>query len=69
MLKYLKGTVGHGIVCGRVNRSSDQLLGYIDLDFVGDLDKRRSITEYVYTLVVEQLVGGLSTVSSCFINY
>lgn len=50
MLKYLKGTVGHGIVYGRVNRSSDQLLGYIDSDFAGDLDKRRSITKYVYTL-------------------
>lgn len=50
MLRYLKGTVSLGIVYGRVNRNSDQVLGYVDLDFAGDLDKRRSITRYVYTL-------------------
>lgn len=50
MLRYLKGTVSLGIVYGRVNRSSDKVLGYVDSDFAGDLDKRISITRYVYTL-------------------
>lgn len=50
MLRYLKGTVSLSIIYGRVNRSSDQVLGYVDSDFAGDLDKRRSITRYVYTL-------------------
>ncbi|KAH9648425.1 retrovirus-related pol polyprotein from transposon TNT 1-94-like protein [Citrus sinensis] len=34
----------------RVDKSSDQVQGYVDSDFAGDLDKRRSITGYVYTL-------------------
>ena len=50
MLRYLKGTAGLGIVYGRVDKSSDQIQGYVDSDFAGDLDKRRSITGYVYTL-------------------
>ncbi|KAH9681147.1 hypothetical protein KPL71_026853 [Citrus sinensis] len=50
MLRYLKGTAGHGIVYGRVDKSSDQVQGYVDSDFAGDLDKKRSITGYVYTL-------------------
>ena len=50
MLRYLKGTAGLGIVYGRVDKSYDQIQGYVDSDFAGDLDKRRSITGYVYTL-------------------
>ena len=50
MLRYLKGIVGHGIVYGKVNKSSYQVQGYVDSDFAGDLDKKRSITGYVYTL-------------------
>ncbi|KAH9704742.1 Integrase catalytic domain-containing protein [Citrus sinensis] len=50
MLRYLKGTGGHGIVYGRVDKSSDQVQGYVDSEFAGDLDKMRSITGYVYTL-------------------
>ena len=50
MLRYLKGTTDIGIVYGRVNNNSDQVLGYVDLDFAGDLDKMRSITGYIYTL-------------------
>ncbi|KAH9718038.1 hypothetical protein KPL71_022065 [Citrus sinensis] len=50
MLRYLKGTVGHGIIHGRVGKRSDQIQGYVNSDFAGDLDKRRSITGYVYTL-------------------
>ncbi|KAH9648407.1 hypothetical protein KPL70_025572 [Citrus sinensis] len=50
MLRYLNGTDGHDIVYGRVDKNSDQVQGYVDSDFAGDLDKRRSITGYVYTL-------------------
>ncbi|KAH9647382.1 hypothetical protein KPL70_025173 [Citrus sinensis] len=50
MLRYLKGTTGLGIVYGRVDKSSDQIQGYVDSDFASDLDKKRSITSYVYTL-------------------
>jgi hypothetical protein len=35
----------------RVNNGFDQILvGYVDSDYAGDLDKRRSTTGYVFTL-------------------
>jgi hypothetical protein len=47
VLRYLRGTSdyyityssGHELVCG-----------YVDSDFAGDLDKRRSTSGYVFTL-------------------
>ena len=50
MLRYLKGIVGHGIVFRKVKKSSDQVQGYVDSGFASDLDERRSINGYVYTL-------------------
>ena len=29
---------------------SDSVVGYVDSDFAGDLDKRRSLTGYLFTL-------------------
>ena len=49
VLRYLAGTRGQGICFGRGN-SSDQLLGYCDSDYAGDLDTRRSTTGYVFIL-------------------
>ncbi|KAL0363822.1 UNVERIFIED_CONTAM: Retrovirus-related Pol polyprotein from transposon TNT 1-94 [Sesamum angustifolium] len=51
MLKkwYLKGTVGHGVVFG--SQQNDLLVvGYVDSDYAGDLDDRRSTTGYDFTL-------------------
>jgi len=49
IFKYLGGTVRHGIVFG--NQHGDPLVvGYVDSDYAGDLDNRRSITGYVFTL-------------------
>ena len=33
----------------RNNNTSRSVLGYIDLDFAGDLDRRKSLTGYVFT--------------------
>ncbi|KAH9782717.1 Integrase catalytic domain-containing protein [Citrus sinensis] len=48
ILRYLYGAVDVGLLfkknCGQ------QCVGYCDSDFVGDLDKRRSTTGYVFTL-------------------
>ncbi|KAH9768967.1 Integrase catalytic domain-containing protein [Citrus sinensis] len=48
ILRYLYGTVDVGLLfkkdCGQ------QCVGYCDSDFVGDLDKRRLTTGYVFTL-------------------
>jgi len=49
IFRYLRGTVGHGIVFG--NQQGDPLIiGYVDSDYAGDLDNRRSTTGYVFTI-------------------
>lgn len=35
---------------GRVSRATAEVFGFVDLDFAGDLDKKRSITGYAFTL-------------------
>lgn len=50
MLRYLKGTVDYGILYGIVDKATNEVLGYADSDFAGDLDKRRSITGFVFTV-------------------
>ncbi|KAL0332846.1 UNVERIFIED_CONTAM: Retrovirus-related Pol polyprotein from transposon TNT 1-94 [Sesamum calycinum] len=49
IFRYLKGTVGNGVVFG--SQQNDPLVvGYVDSDYAGDLDYRRSTTGYVFTL-------------------
>ncbi|KAL0301480.1 UNVERIFIED_CONTAM: Retrovirus-related Pol polyprotein from transposon TNT 1-94, partial [Sesamum radiatum] len=49
IFRYLKGTVGHGIIFG--SQQNDPLVvGYVDSDYATDLDDRRSKTGYVFTL-------------------
>jgi hypothetical protein len=51
ILRYILGTVDVGLKFERVNSGLDQILvGYVDSDYAGDLDKRRSTTGYVFTL-------------------
>jgi hypothetical protein len=47
VLRYLRGTSNY---CITFNDSSDEVCGYVDSDFAGDLDKRRSTSGYVFTL-------------------
>lgn len=35
---------------GRVSRATTEVFGFVNLDFAGDLDKKRSITGYAFTL-------------------
>ncbi|KAE8672700.1 putative ribonuclease H protein [Hibiscus syriacus] len=49
IFRYLKGTVGHGMVFGS-QRDNPLVVGYVDSDYAGDLDNRRSTTGYVFTL-------------------
>ncbi|KAL0368120.1 UNVERIFIED_CONTAM: Retrovirus-related Pol polyprotein from transposon TNT 1-94 [Sesamum calycinum] len=49
VFRYLKDTVGYGVVSG--SQQNDPLVvGYVDSDYAGDLDDRRSTTGYVFTL-------------------
>lgn len=46
VLRYLKGTLGQGVVYDK-NKGED-LDGYCDADYAGDVDSRRSTTGYVF---------------------
>jgi hypothetical protein len=47
VLRYLRGTSNY---CITFDGCSDEVCGYVDSDFAGDLDKRRSTSGYVFTL-------------------
>jgi hypothetical protein len=48
LLAYLKKTTAYGL-CFDADRAED-LLGYADADFAGDLDERKSTSGYVFTM-------------------
>ncbi|KAF2308163.1 hypothetical protein GH714_036058 [Hevea brasiliensis] len=48
-IMYAMGTINVGLTFDRA-KMSDSVVGYVDLDFAGDLDKRRSLTSYLFTL-------------------
>jgi len=49
ILRYIKGTVDVGLVFEKDNTGKQECIGYVDSDYAGDLDKRRSTTGYVFT--------------------
>uniref|UniRef100_A0A2N9F9A0 CCHC-type domain-containing protein n=1 Tax=Fagus sylvatica TaxID=28930 RepID=A0A2N9F9A0_FAGSY len=49
IFRYLKGTAEHEILFSRQLRTNS-VVGYVDADYVGEVDDRRSITGYVFTL-------------------
>lgn len=50
ILRYLKGSSDVSLVFQKETIES-QLIGYVDSDYAGDLDKRRSLTGYVFMLL------------------
>ncbi|KAM1339110.1 hypothetical protein EV1_037611 [Malus domestica] len=51
ILRYLHGMRDKGICFERCDEGIDKFsVGYVDSDFVGDLDKRRLMTGYVFTM-------------------
>ena len=44
------GGLGTHNYCITFNGSSDEVCNYVDSYFAGDLDKRRSTSDYVFTL-------------------
>ena len=52
MLRYIKGTIGKGLMFGGskgVWRNEGVITGFVDSDFAGCLDSRNSLTGYVFT--------------------
>ncbi|KAL3514409.1 hypothetical protein ACH5RR_027126 [Cinchona calisaya] len=47
ILIYLRGTSN---TCLEFGRNNNTLIGFVDSDYVGDLDKRRSLTSYVFCI-------------------
>jgi ATP-binding cassette subfamily B (MDR/TAP) protein 1 len=47
ILRYLKGTINTGLCFGG---DTCQICGFVDLDYVGNLDRRRSTTDYVFQI-------------------
>jgi len=52
VLQYLRGTSDYCII---FSGSEGSICRYVDVDYVGDLDKNRSNTSYVFTLVGEAI--------------
>jgi hypothetical protein len=50
IMRYLKGTVGVGLLFDANSHRAQSLIGYVDSDFAQDRDRRRSTTGYVFTL-------------------
>ena len=50
VLRYLAHTVSMGLHYERNMNEKQAVVGYVDSDYAGELDKRRSLTGYVFTL-------------------
>lgn len=50
ILRYLKGFVNTSLKYGKDSQNSGGAKGYVDAYFVGDRDKRRSLTWYAFSL-------------------
>lgn len=48
ILRYLKGSTEYGIMYRR--NQKEELVGYSDSDYVGDLDDRKSTSGYVFMM-------------------
>ena len=61
-----------GLVFGNENHSEDGadiVTGYVDSDFAGCLDTRKSLIGYVFTILVLQLAGKQLAEGCSFILY
>ena len=50
ILRYLRHTSKFGLMFDQRAANLEQIVGYSDSDFAGDLDERRSLTGYVFQL-------------------
>ena len=48
ILRYLSGTLSYGLVYGKNKGSCEGLLGFVDSNYAGDLDRRRLLTSYMF---------------------
>lgn len=60
ILRYIKGTSSVGLIYTKRNKSKCEINRYVDADYVEDLDKRRSQTDYAFT-VLSNLISRKAT--------
>ena len=51
ILRYIQKTLDVGLIFEKDDMVGQHVVGYCNSDYTGDLDKRRSTTGYVFTLV------------------
>jgi hypothetical protein len=71
IFSFLRGTTDH---CLQFGRTTKGLIGYVDSDYARDLDRRRSLTGYVFTIgscavswkaILQSVVALSTTVAEC----
>jgi len=50
ILRYVKGLIDRGLVFDRNKAATWDVVGFVDSNYAGDLDRRRSITWYIFTM-------------------
>ena len=50
LFQYLVGTRSLELVYGGNSQLGTQLQGFVDVDYVGNIDTRNSLTRYVFTV-------------------
>ena len=50
IMRYLRGSSACGLLYGKSRSGVSEIVGYVDSDFAGDLDKRKSISGYMFIL-------------------
>ena len=50
ILRYLRGTTDVGLMFDKTGGLDGCTFGFVDSDYAGDHDRRRSLTDYVFTL-------------------
>lgn len=66
----MKGTIGKGLVFDRNKAVTSDVAGFIDSDYAGDLDRRRSISWYIFTMCAASLqsIAAFSTAEAEYIG-
>ncbi len=63
VFRYIKGTADFGIqLGGKIDETLPILIGYVDADFAGDLDNRRSTTGYIFGIKGSGLLSWKSSI-------
>lgn len=47
---WLNGIINYGLVYGAKKKDDVMVVGFVDSKYVGDLDKRKSLSGYLFTL-------------------